>query len=66
MTPDLDQLLAAARLHGEATEADQEGVLEVQMIDLIDLIRCCWEVLTPRQRQLVYDEASVALEEWIK
>jgi hypothetical protein len=57
--PSLETLLRAARAHGDASEPDHE------IGDLQDLVRRCWEVMAPFQRQQVFNEAADLLD-WLK
>lgn len=55
----LDALIAAAAKHGEESDPDHE------VGDLQDILRACWERLTPRQRREVWGETSAALLDWL-
>ena len=43
-----DELLEAARLHGEESEPEHEAG------DLIEIVTACWELLSDEQRRAVH------------
>jgi hypothetical protein len=53
----LEALLASARAHGRQSDPDQE------VGDLQEILRACWEVMTPPQRAQVF-EAHRDLLDW--
>lgn len=48
-----DELLGAARLHGEESEAEHE------VGDLIEIVTACWELLSDEQRRAVHARVMV-------
>lgn len=56
----LERLLEGARQHGLQSEPDHE------IGDLQDVLRFCWTLLTPEQRQQVVAEFKERVDEWIE
>lgn len=54
----LEELLAAAKAHGDESEPDHE------VGDLQGLLASCWERLTPEQQREVYGEHQELIAEW--
>jgi hypothetical protein len=55
----LEELLAAAKAHGDESEPDHE------VGDLLGLIASCWQRLTPDQQREVYGEHQEMIAEWL-
>jgi hypothetical protein len=56
--PELEYLFAAAHLHGQEVEPDHE------VGDLQALVRTCWDVLTPEQRERVVKASAELIDTW--
>ena len=56
----LEELLAAAKAHGDESEADHE------VSDLQGLLTSCWERLTAGQQREVYREHEELIAEWLR
>jgi hypothetical protein len=55
----LEELMAAARAHGEGSEPDHE------VGDLQGVLRSCWKRLTAEQQREVYAEHESVVAEWL-
>lgn len=56
----VEQLIDAAQAHGEESEPDHE------VGDLQDLVRSCWEIMTPAQRRRVYASQIDVASDWLR
>ena len=60
MPDTLEMLLAAARRHGLESDPDHE------VGDLQDLLRSCWDRLSPEARAEVFDTHKEKVHEWLE
>ena len=55
----LEKLLAGAKAHGSFSEPDHE------VGDLQEVLRTCWEYLSPTQKLEVYEKHKELVTEWL-
>jgi len=56
----LEKLMAAARRHGLESDPDHE------VGDLQDVLRSCWDRLSPAAREEVFDLYKERVHEWLE
>jgi hypothetical protein len=56
----LEKLMAAARQHGLDSDPDQE------VGDLQDVLRSCWDRLSPEARVEIFNQYKERVHEWLK
>jgi len=57
-TMDIDDLIDAARVHGEQSEAEHE------LGDLQTILRACWEIMDSGQKRELVEEFEELVDEW--
>ena len=55
----LEKLLAAAQRHGRVS-----GMFDHEVCDLQDILRSCWDRLSPEARTEVFDQYKERVHEW--